>query len=125
MKLASLVANVTTTIQLSVAGTSHFGVGLCRFQLQQTSTEAVAVRVELVVSELGDRSSIVSQFVWGNFAATELTKHLHIYLTKQLREAQLFLNSYKFLKQPRNSPHFMQPLRFISVLATARHLPIS
>jgi len=64
MKLASLVANITTKIQLSVAWTSPCRVSLCRFQLLRTSTETVAVRVGHAVSELGDRSSIVRQFVW-------------------------------------------------------------
>ena len=65
MKLACLVANVSTKMQLSAAWTSPCGVSLCHFQLQQTSTETVAVRVGHAVSELGDRSSIVRQFVWG------------------------------------------------------------
>jgi hypothetical protein len=52
MKLACLVAKVTTKIQLSVAWTSPYDVSLCLFQLQQTSTETVAVRLGHAVSEL-------------------------------------------------------------------------
>jgi hypothetical protein len=62
MKLATLVANVTAKIQLSVAWTSPCDVSLCHFQLLQTSTETVALRVGHAVSEIEDRSSIVRQF---------------------------------------------------------------
>jgi hypothetical protein len=65
MKLASLVANVTSKIQLSVTRMSPCDVSLRRVRLQQTPPEIGAVGVVQAVSDLADRSSRACKFVRG------------------------------------------------------------
>ena len=50
---------------------------------------------------------------------------LNIFLTSLLYETESFLRSQPVLSKSRNSPHFMEPRRFITAFTCARHLPLS